>query len=133
MRFMLLQNYAGTENCDVPMTQWAPEEIEAHIGYQRALNEELTERGELIDAQALTGPDLAKFVTHDGVAAPVVTDGPFPESKELLAGYRIVDVESPARAIEIAAKCSAAPGPKGVPIKQSIEVREVMSAPSSEV
>lgn len=133
MRFMLLQNYAGGENCDVPMTQWAPQDVEAHINYQRALNKELSERGELLDAQALTGPALARFVTHDGLAAPVVTDGPFPESKELLAGYRIVDVESAARAIEIAAKVSAAPGPDGVPIMQPIEVREVMGAPSSEM
>lgn len=133
MRFMLLQNYAGGANCDVPMTQWAPEDVEAHIDYQRTVNKELGEHGELIDAQALTGPKLAKFVIHDGLGTPVVTDGPFPESKELLAGYRIVDVESPARAIEIAAKISAAPAQGGVPIKQPIEVREVMGAPSSEV
>jgi hypothetical protein len=133
MRFMLLQNYAGGENCDVPMAHWAPADVQAHIDYQLALNKELSERGELIDAQGLTGPQLAKFVVHDGHSAPVVTDGPFPESKELLAGYRIVDVESPARAIEIAAKASAAPAQGGVPIKQPIEVREVMGAPGSEV
>jgi len=133
MRFMLLQNYAGGANCEVPMTHWAPEDIEAHIDYQRALNTELRERGELVDAQGLNGPALAKFVVHGGVGTPVVTDGPFPESKELLAGYRIVDVESPERAIEIAAKASSAPAQGGVPIEQPIEVREVMDAPSSEV
>jgi hypothetical protein len=133
MRFMLLQNYGAGENCDVPMSHWAPEEIQAHIDYQLALNGELTERGELIDAQGLSVPGLAKFVVHDGVGGPVVTDGPYPESKELLAGYRIVDVESPERAIEIAAKISAAPARGGLPIKQPIEVREVMGAPSSEV
>lgn len=132
MRFMLIQNYSGGANCDVPMTHWAPEEVQAHIDYQRSLNGELRELGELIDAQGLTAPKLAKFVTCDGVAAPVVTDGPFPESKELLAGYRIVDVESPERAIEIAAKASAAPARGGVPIMQPIEVREVMGAPSPE-
>jgi hypothetical protein len=131
MRFMLLQNYEGGENCDVPMSHWAPEEIQAHIDYQLALNGELTERGELIDAQGLATPGLAKFVIGDGLGSPVVTDGPYPESKELLAGYRIVDVESPERAIEIAAKISAAPARGGVPIKQSIEVREVMAAPLS--
>jgi len=129
MKFMLLQNYAveGVE----PMSTWSPEDIKAHIDFQIRLNDELTERGEFIEAQALT--ELARTVTHDGVGSPVVTDGPFPESKELLAGYRIVDVESPERAIEIAAKGSAAPGPGGAPIKQPIEVREVMGAPSSEV
>jgi hypothetical protein len=84
MKFMLLQNYEGGENCDVPMSQWTPEEIRAHIDYQLNLNRELAERGELIDAQGLAGPELAKFVTYDGKGAPVVTDGPFPESKELL-------------------------------------------------
>jgi hypothetical protein len=130
MRFMLLQNYAGGENCDVPMSQWAAQDIEAHIAAQQAINHELSERGELVDAQALTAPQLAQFVVHDGGGdAPVVTAGPVPESKELLAGYRIVDVESPQRALEVAARISAAPGPNGVPIKQPIEVREVMSAP----
>lgn len=126
MKFMLLQAYGGVEESVPPMGEWAPEEIEAHIKYQKDLNTELQERGELVDAQALTTPELAKFVVSDGAAAPVVTDGPFPESKELLAGYRMIDVESAERAIEIAARGSAAPGPGGVPIKQLIEVREVM-------
>jgi hypothetical protein len=132
MRFMLLQDYTATEVAQEPITAWAPEDARAHIEFQVRLNEELTERGELVEAQALTGPELAKVVVHDGVGAPVVTDGPFPEGKELLAGYRIVDVDSPERAIEIAAQASAAPGPGGAPIKQPIEVREVMGAPSSE-
>jgi hypothetical protein len=126
MKFMLLQDYGGVEESVPPMSEWAPEDIEAHIRYQKDLNAELRERGELVEAQALTTPELAKFVVSDGAAAPVVTDGPFPESKELLAGYRMIDVESTERAIEIAARGSAAPGPGGVPIKQSIEVREVM-------
>jgi hypothetical protein len=129
MKFMLLQAYGGVKADVGPMSEWTPEEIEAHIAYQRELNDELSERGELVDAQALTAPEMAKFVVHDGAGAPVVTDGPFAESKELLAGYRIVDVESPERALEIAAKGSAAPGPGGVPIEQEIEVREVMAAP----
>jgi hypothetical protein len=133
MRFMLLQNYAATEGAQEPISAWPPEDVKAHIEFQIRLNEELTERGELVDAQALAGPELAKFVVSDGVGAPVVTDGPFPESKELLAGYRTVDVESLERALEIAAQASAAPGPGGKPIKQAIEVREVMGAPSSEV
>ena len=128
-KFMLLQNYAGPTGMQ-PMPNWAPEDIKAHIDFQVALNDELTSLGELIDAQGLAGPELARFVTFDGPGAPVVTDGPFPESKELLAGYRIVDVESEARAIEIAAKASAAPGFEGAAIQQPIEVRQVMGAPS---
>ena len=132
-KFLLLQKYEGGAGCTVPMTDWAPGDIKAHIDFQHVLNKELTDRGELVDAQGLAGPEQAKLVTFDGVGAPVVTDGPFPESKELLAGYRMVDVESEARAIEIAAQASAAPGPGGVPIQQPIEVRQVMGAPSADL
>ena len=132
-RYMLLQNYGEVESGCPPMTEWAPEDIQAHIEFQNVLNEELIDRGELVDAQGLAGPEVAKFVVSDGVGAPVVTDGPFPESKELLAGYRLIDVESVDRAIEIAARASAAPGPKGAPIRDRIEVREVLSAPDPEV
>jgi len=133
MRFMLLQNYGEVESNCAPMTEWTPGDIKAHIEFQQALNRELIERGELVDAQGLAGPELAKFVVWDGAGAPVITDGPFPESKELLAGYRLVDVEAVERAIEIAAQASAAPGPSGVPIRQPIEVRAVLSAPDPEV
>lgn len=116
-----------------PMMEWTPEEINAHIAFQIALNQELSENGELVDAQGLAGPDQAKFALSDGASAPVVTDGPYPEGKELLAGYRIVDVESVERAVELAARVSAAPGRNGAPIGQRIEVREVMSAPDPEL
>ena len=129
MRFMLLQNYGPVESGCPPMTEWTPEDIRAHIEFQQALNDELTGRGELVDAQGLAGPERAKFVVSDGASAPVVTDGPFPESKELLAGYRLVDVDTAERAIAVAARASAAPGPNGAPIRQPIEVREVLSGP----
>jgi hypothetical protein len=129
MKFMLLQAYGGVPADVPPMTEWTPEEVDAHITYQKDLNAELSERGEFVDARGLSAPELAKFVVSDGNGAPVVTDGPFPESKELLAGYRIVDVESVERAVEIAAKGSEAPGPGGRPIQQAIEVREVMGPP----
>lgn len=132
MKYLLLLKYEKIEGVE-PIGTWAPEDIKAHIDFQQALNRELTDSGELVDAQGLSGPELAKIVTFDGHSAPVITDGPFPESKEFLAGFRQVDVESEERAIEIAAKMSAAPGPHGVPIKQPIEVRPVMSAPATEV
>jgi hypothetical protein len=126
MKFMLLQDYgAGVPEGVPPMSEWTPDDVEAHINFQKDLNAELGERGELVDAQALTAPELAKFVASDGTT-PVVTDGPFAEAKELLAGYRMIDVDSPERALEIAARASAAPGPGGAPIQQKIEVREVM-------
>jgi len=133
MRFMLLQNYGPAESGCPPMTEWSPAEVRAHIEFQQALNTELAGLGELVDAQGLAGPDEARFVISDGASPPVITDGPYPESKELLAGYRLVDVDSAARAIEIAAQASAAPGPGGVPIRQPIEVRQVLSAPDPEV
>ena len=124
-RFMILTKY--DRSIDAPqMSEWDPADMEAHLECLRALNAELAANGELVEMQALTGPDLAKVVTADGAGAPVVTDGPFPEAKELLAGYQMVDVESEERALEIAAAVSAAPGPGGVPLGQQIEVRQVM-------
>jgi hypothetical protein len=133
MRFMLLQNYGEVESDCPPMTEWTPADIKAHIDFQQVLNQALTDSGELVDAQGLAGPDQAKFVVSDGTGAPVITDGPYPEAKELLAGYRLIDVETFERAIEIAAQASAAPGPNGVPIQQPIEVRQVMGAPGGEM
>jgi hypothetical protein len=134
MRFMLLQAYGGVEleGC-VPMSEWAPEDVKAHIEFQHTLNAELLERGELVDAQGLAGPEQAKVVVSDGTTPPKIVDGPYPESKELLAGYRMIDVDTLDRALEIAARSSAAPGPEGVPIKQQIEVRQVLGAPDPEV
>ena len=127
MKYMLLQGY-GVDGVP-PINTWTPGEIKAHIDFQIQLNQELTDNGEFVDAQGLAWPDQAKFVVSDGESLPVITDGPFPESKEFLAGYRLVDVATPERAIEIAARVSAAPGPGGVAIKQQIEVREVQGPP----
>jgi hypothetical protein len=123
MKYMLLMNYASGSS---PTSEWAPEDIKASGAHMGAIHEELVERGEFVGAEGLTGPDAAKIVTHDGAGAPVVTDGPFPESKEFLAGYWLVDVESEERAIEIAARTSAAPGPGGKPTGREIQVRPVM-------
>jgi len=125
MKYMLIVDFQpGVEQA--PMEEWKPEEIEAHLDYYRVLNRELERTGELVQADVLAGPDLGKIVTFDGVTAPVVTDGPFQEFKEWIAGFQIVDVESEARAIEIAAKVSAVPGPGGRSIQQPIIVRQVM-------
>jgi hypothetical protein len=124
-RYLLVVNFEGGV-VDTPMEEWKPEEITAHLDYYGALHKELVDSGELVQSEVLAGPDLAKIVTYDGATAPVVTDGPFQEFKEWLAGYQIVDVESEARAIEIAAKISAVPGPGGVATEQPIQVRQVM-------
>jgi hypothetical protein len=133
MRFMLLQNYGAVFSGCPPMSEWSPEDVQAHIEFQHVLNAELLEQGELVDAQGLAGPEVAKFVRWDGAGAPVITDGPYPESKELLAGYRLIDVDSLDRALEIAARASAAPGMGGAAIQDSIEVRQVLGAPDPEV
>ncbi|WP_280268752.1 YciI family protein [Nocardia wallacei] len=130
MKYMLLKTYGEAAYCTAPIGEWAPEEIAAHIEFQRALGAELEKSGELVDAQGLAAPEQALLVSSDGRSAPVVTDGPFPETKEFLAGYWMVDVDSRDRAIEIAARASAAPGPGGKPIGEYLEVRAVMEAPS---
>jgi len=131
MRFLLVVNFEGGAVA-APMDEWKPEEITAHLDYYKALHDELVRSGELVQSEVLAGPDLAKIVTSDGIKAPVVTDGPFQEFKEWVAGYQIVDVESEARAIEIAARISAVPGPNGVATQQPIQVRQVMDqAPSN--
>ncbi len=132
MKFMLLQSYGEFESDCPPMSEWEPEDIVAHTNFQLTLNRELIQSGELIDAQGLSTPELAKSVVWDGVGPPVVTDGPFPESKGPLVGYRLVEVATTARAIEIAAKISAAPGAGGKAVRQPIEVREVQEAPDPE-
>jgi hypothetical protein len=124
-RYLLAVNFTPGP-LETPMEEWKPEEITAHLDYYRALHKELVESGELVESEILAPPDLAKIVASDGVSAPVVTDGPFQEFKEWVAGYQIVDVESEARAIEIAAKISAVPGAGGVATQQPIQVRQVM-------
>jgi hypothetical protein len=127
-KYLLIQNYEGGI-CPEPMGNWDPADIRAHIEFQQSLNDELAASGELVDTQGVAAPAQAKRVTSDGSGTSVIRTGPFPESSPLLAGYRMVDVDSEARALEIAARTSAAPGPAGVPLQQPIEVRQVMVAP----
>jgi hypothetical protein len=130
MRYMLMMNVpAGTG--DYQIGSWKPEELQGHIAFMHRLNKELSEAGELVGAEGLTPPGAAKLVRAGKDGRPV-TDGPFAESKEFLAGYWLVDVESAERAYEIAAKASMAPGPGGKPLYLAIEVREVMRAPLPE-
>ncbi len=131
-RYLLLVTFeSGVE--ESPMEEWEPDEVTAHLDYYQALHRELVDSGELVESEVLAGPDLARIVRADGVAAPVVTDGPFPEFKEWVAGYQIVDVESESRAIEIAAKISAVPGAGGRATQQPIQVRQLMDRGPSDV
>ena len=130
MRYMLMMN-APRGTGDYQITSWAPEDFQAHMAFMHNLNKELTEAGEFVAAEGLTPPGEAKLVRAGKNGEPA-TDGVFPEAKEFLAGYWIVEVDSPERAYEVAAKASSAPGPWGKPLIIPIEVRRIMSISSSE-
>jgi hypothetical protein len=133
MKYMLMMHAprAGWETAGI--ATWPMEDLRAHIGFMKSFAQELSEGGELVAAEGLASPEHARIVRADKSGAPEVTDGPYAEAKEFLAGYWIVDVESTDRAYAIAARASAAPGKGGVPLNMPIEVREVMSAPPVEV
>ena len=111
---------------------WSPNDIQANIAFVRNLNKTLGESGEFVGAEGLAMPDQARVVRAGNDGLPI-TDGVFPESKEFLAGYLMVDVETTARAYEIAAIWSAAPGPGGLPLNMPIEVRQAMSGGAGEL
>ena len=128
MRYMLMM-HAPRGTGEYQIDDWSPDDFKAHIDFMHRFNKELTDAGEWVGGEGLAAPGEAKIVKAGKNGAPAVTDGPFPEAKEFLAGYWIVDVENPERAYEIAAQASAAPGPGGKPLIMPIEVRQVMSAP----
>ena len=132
MKFMLMMN-APRGTGDYQVGAWSPEDLRAHIGFMISLNKELTDAGELVSAEGLAAPGEAKRVRAAKNGGLPVTDGVFPESKEFLAGFWIVDVDRAERAYEIAAKVSSAPGPGGTPLIIPVEVRQVMSAPPVDV
>lgn len=128
MKFMLMM-HATRGKGDWAVLDWPPADLKAHIEFMIGFDKELTETGELVGAEGLAGPHEAKVVRAQKGGPPAVTDGPFPEAKEFLAGFWIVDCESAERAYAIAARASAAPGRGGAPLNMAIEVRQVMSAP----
>ncbi|MES1204959.1 MAG: YciI family protein [Pseudomonadota bacterium] len=130
MKYMLMMNTPG--NGPYQIAKWAPEDIGRHIQFMKDLAKQLGASGELVAAEGLAGPDQAKLI-RSGKDGQPITDGVFPEAKEFLAGYWIVDVESTDRAYKIAAQASSAPGRGGAPMHMAIEVRQVMSAPPSDL
>ncbi|MGV9712787.1 YciI family protein [Gordonia sp. NPDC003424] len=128
MKYLLLKHYRGgpTPVIDMqPMDRWTPDEIDAHIQYMRDFAAKLEQSGEFVDAQALA-PE-GTFVRYDGEGRPPVTDGPFAETKDLIAGWMVIDVDTHDRALELAGELSAAPGPGGKPIHEWLELRPFMS------
>ncbi len=131
-KYLLLKHYRGAPAAvnDVPMDRWAPEEIDAHMTFMRDFAARLEESGEYVDGQALA-PEGA-WVRYDGEGRPPVTDGPFPETKDLIAGWYLIDVDSWDRAVELAGELSAAPGAGGEPIHEWLEVRPLLSLPAAD-
>ena len=130
MKYILMMNTPSGGPYQI--ASWPREDLMRHIQFMRTFATKLRDAGELVAAEGLSGPDQAKRVRAGNDGKPV-TDGVFPESKEFLAGYWIVDVDGPERAYQIAAEASAAPGRAGVPLNMAIEVREVMSAPPQDL
>ncbi|GAA1561779.1 YciI family protein [Streptomyces globosus] len=127
-KYLLLKHYRGAPAAvnDVPMDQWTPEEVSAHIRYMNDFAARLEETGEFVDGQALA-PEGA-WVRYGGEGRPPVTDGPFAETKDLIAGWMIIDVDGYDRAVELAGELSAAPGAGGRPIHEWLEVRPFLTA-----
>ena len=124
MKYILLMS--GTKTGVDTYHAWSKTDVDAHMAVLQALNKELSDSGEFVSTQGLTGPEEAKVVRGEKKGVPV-TDGVFPEFKEFLLGYWIIDVQTPERAYDIAARISAAPGPGGVPTNMPIEVRRLAS------
>jgi hypothetical protein len=129
MKYILMMN-APRAGFDT-YRAWSEKDVQTHFAALRAIVQDLTESGEFVGTEGLAWPEQAKVVRAGKDGAPI-TDGVFPESKEFLAGYWIVDVEAPERAYEIAARISGAPGPGGVPTDMPIEVRQIMTKRASE-
>lgn len=128
-KYLLLKHYRGAPTAvnDIPMDQWTPDEVTAHIKYMQDFADRLESTGEFVDAQALAPEGL--WVRYDGVGRPPVTDGPYAETKDLIAGWMVIDVDSQERALELAGELSAAPGAGGKPIHEWLEVRPFLTEP----
>ena len=133
MKFILMMGMkTDKESMSKGIMTWPKEDIQSHIGFMIGLSKDLKEAGELVSAEGLAWPDQAKLVRAGNNGTPI-TDGVFPESKEFLIGYWIIDVENPERAYQVAARASAAPGRGGAPLNMPIEVRQIMSGPPEDL
>jgi hypothetical protein len=130
MKFMLMMIGPAPKEGE-GILAWSQGDIEAHMAFMHALNADLRRSGALVDAQGLDYPPRPKIVRAGADRKPLVTDGPFIETKEHLFGYWIVQVDTPDEAYVIAARASAAPGPGGQPLNMPIEVRQVMEGPGA--
>lgn len=134
MKYMIL-TYASQQDYDAMSgkpgvdSAWTPQDFAAMGAFMESFNRELAESGELVETRGLTAPVHARRLqTKAGV--PVVTDGPYAETTEVLAGYWIVECESFDRATEIASRLSAIPGPAGVAERAYADVRPIVESRS---
>jgi hypothetical protein len=111
--------------------KWSKADLQASMAFMRAFTQQLKDLGVFVATYGLASPDQAKVVRAGGNGEPV-TDGVFPEAKEFLAGFWIIDVESPEQAYQIAARASAGPGPGGTAGRMPIEVREILDTAPKE-
>ena len=133
MKFILMM-HAPRGTGDYEIFHWPPERFRAHIEFMQTLNRDLEKAGEIVGIAGLAPPAQTRIVRAiPGSDEPEVTDGPFPESKEFLAGYWIVDVENAERAYAIAGRASTAPGPDGKPMNMKIEVRPLLGVPPTDL
>nr|WP_115965414.1 YciI family protein [Rhodococcus sp. (in: high G+C Gram-positive bacteria)] len=128
-KYLFLKHYRGAPESvnSAPMDQWTPQEVDDHMQYMNDFADKLRDTGEFVSSQALR-PE-GTFVRYDGEGKPPVTDGPFAETKDLIAGWMIIDVDTYERAIELAGELSAAPGANGDPIHEWLEIRALMGNP----
>lgn len=129
MKFMVQMN---VKRGPYQMEGWQPEDVKRMVGFMDQLNADLKARGQMVTAEGLVAPDQARLVTAKEDGSPTVTDGPFAESKEFIAGFWIIDVKSADDAYKFAARVSSCPGPGGKPLNMPVEVRAVGEAPKTE-
>ena len=131
-KYLLLKHYRGAPEPPngVPMTEWAPEEVSAHIRYMNDFADRLAESGEFVASYALS--ESGTWVRSDGDGRPPLTQGPFAEDKDLIAGGMIIDTATYERALELAAELSAAPGAGGEPIREWLELRPFLESPPAD-
>src|SRR6476660_10223103 len=124
MKYILLMN--ATKEVFEWYSKWPKEELQANMAFMRKIAAELKDEGVLLQTAGLAWPQQAVIVRAGNDGQPI-TDGVFPEAKEFLAGYWLIDVESAEQAYKVAARISLAPAPKGTEGTMPLEVREVMS------
>jgi hypothetical protein len=130
MKYILLMT--GTKEGVDAYKSWSEKDIQTHFAHLTRIRKDLSQSGEFVSTEGLGMPQQAKVVRAGKDSLPI-TDGVFPEAKEFVLGYWIVDVETAERAYEIAALLSGGPGPGGIRLNMPIEVRQIMTRGSGEV